>query len=76
LLALREVQRGGSAERIFNRALRRAVEGAQRRFAPKSVERAIAELAVIDRVVKGVAVGDGWSAFLALGLKLADGSKG
>ena len=76
LLALQAVQRGGAAERVFNRALRRAVEGAQRRFAPKSVERAIAELAVIDRVIKGVEVGDGWASFLALGLKLADGSKG
>jgi len=76
LLALRELQRGGSAERVFNRQLRRAVESAPRRFAPKRVDKAIAELAAIDRAIKGVAVGDAWPAFLALGLKLTDGSKG
>jgi len=76
LLALQELQRGGSAERVFNRPLRRAVESAPRRFAPKRVDKAIAELAAIDRAIKGVGVGDAWPAFLALGLKLADGSKG
>jgi len=76
LLALQDVQRGAPAERVFNRTLRRAVEGAQRRFAPKLVERAIAELAAIDRAIKGVGVGDGWPSFVALGLKLVDGSKG
>ena len=49
---------------------------AQRRFAPRLVDQAIAELAAIDRAIKGVGLGEPWPAFLALGLKLADGSKG
>lgn len=73
LFALQE----GSAERIFNRNLRRAVEGAMRRFAPKRVDEAIAQAAAIDRDVKGVGKGDDpWESFIRLGLKLADGSKG
>src|SRR2546428_1283937 len=72
LFALQE----GSAERIFNRTLRRSVEGALRRFAPKRIDEAIAEAAAIDRVIKGVGQGDAWQAFIRLGLKLADGSKG
>ena len=73
LFALQE----GSAERIFNRDLRRAVEGSMRRFAPKRVDEAIAQAAAIDRNVKGVGKGDDpWEAFIRLGLKLADGSKG
>ena len=77
LFALQE----GSAERIFNRTLRRAVEGAMRRFAPKRIDEAIALAAAIDRNVKGVGKGDDpWESFLRLGLTLAiksaDGSKG
>jgi len=77
LFALQE----GSAERIFNRNLRRAVEGAMRRFPPKRVDAAIAQAAAIDRDVKGVGKGDDpWESFIRLGLNLglksADGSKG
>ena len=73
LFALQE----GSAERIFNRDLRRAVEGALRRFPPKKIDAAIAQCAAIDRDVKGVGKGDDpWETFIRLGLKLADGSKG
>jgi DNA polymerase-3 subunit delta len=73
LFALQE----GSAERIFNRNLRRAVEGAMRRFPPKKIDEAIARCAAIDRDVKGVGKGDDpWESFIRLGLKLADGSKG
>ena len=73
LFALQE----GSAERIFNRNLRRAVEGALRRFAPKRIDAAIAQAAAIDRAVKGVGKSDDpWEAFIRLGLNLADGSKG
>ncbi|HEY3078019.1 MAG TPA: DNA polymerase III subunit delta [Burkholderiales bacterium] len=72
LFALQE----GSAERIFNRSLRRAVESALRRFAPKRINEAISEAAAIDRAIKGVGEGDAWQAFIRLGLKLADGSKG
>jgi DNA polymerase-3 subunit delta len=72
LFALHE----GSAERIFNRNLRRAVEGAARRFAPKKVARAIAEAAALDRTIKGVGEGDTWMGFVRLGLNLVDGAKG
>jgi DNA polymerase-3 subunit delta len=72
LFALQE----GSAERIFNRTLRRAVEAAARRFPPKRLDAAIAQAAAIDRAIKGVGEGDAWQAFIRLGLKLADGSKG
>jgi DNA polymerase-3 subunit delta len=72
LFALQE----GSAERIFNRSLKRAVESAVRRFSKKRIDEAIAEAAAIDRVIKGVGTGDAWQAFIRLGLKLADGSKG
>ena len=73
LFALQE----GSAERVFNRNLRRAVESAMRRFPPKRIDEAIAQAAAIDRSVKGVGKGDDpWEAFILLGLKLANGSKG
>ena len=73
LFALQE----GDTNRIFNRDLRRAVEGAQRRFAPRKVDRAIAEAAGIDRAIKGVGEGDEpWQAFVRLGLNLLDGTKG
>lgn len=73
LFALHE----GSAERIFNRNLKRAVEGALRRFSPRKVERAIADAAALDRSIKGVGQGDEpWQAFVRLGLNLLDGTKG
>jgi DNA polymerase III subunit delta len=77
LFALQE----GNAERIFNRNLRRAVESAMRRFAPKRIDDAIAQAAALDRTIKGVGKGDDpWELFLRLGLTLAiksaDGSKG
>ena len=71
LFALQE----GNAERIFNRALRRAVEGAARRFSPRRIARAIAAAAAIDRAIKGVAAGEPWEAFLRLGLNFAGGAK-
>jgi DNA polymerase-3 subunit delta len=72
LFALQE----GSADRVFNRTLKRAVESALRRFTPKKISAAISEAAAIDRAIKGVGKGDPWEAFIRLGLKLADGSKG
>ncbi|HUQ74732.1 MAG TPA: DNA polymerase III subunit delta [Burkholderiales bacterium] len=72
LFALQE----GSADRIFNRTLRRAVEGAGRRFPPRKVEQAIADAAALDRTIKGVGIGEPWEAFLRLGLNLIGGSKG
>jgi len=72
LFALQE----SNPERIFNRTLRRAVEGALRRFSAKRIDEAIAEAAALDRAIKGVGSGDPWQAFVRLGLKLANGSKG
>src|SRR5438552_7826037 len=61
LFALQE----GNAERIFNRTLKRAVEGALRRFPPKRVDEAIAQAAAIDRNVKGVGKDDNpWESFI------------
>jgi DNA polymerase-3 subunit delta len=75
LFALQDVQQGGSAERIFNRTLRRAVETAARRVPPRQVDRSIAQAAAIDRAIKGVGAGEPWEGFLRLGLNLAGGSK-
>jgi len=72
LFALQE----SNAERIFNRSLRRAVEAALGRVSRKRIDEAISDAAAIDRAIKGVGEGDAWQAFIRLGLKLADGSKG
>src|SRR5919204_4344675 len=69
LFALQE----GTPERIFNRTLRRAVEGAAQRFSPRRIARAIAAAAAIDRAIKGVAAAEPWEAFLRLGLNFAGG---
>jgi len=66
----------GSAERIFNRNLKRAVEAGMRRFPPKKVARAVAEAAALDRTIKGVGEGEPWLGFIRLGLNLVDGAKG
>jgi len=66
----------GSADRIFNRDLKRAVEGAVRRFSRRKVDRAIAEAAALDRTIKGVGEGEPWMGFIRLGLNLVDGAKG
>ena len=71
LFALQE----GNAERIFNRTLRRAVEGAAQRFPPRRIARAIAAAAAIDRAIKGVSAAEPWEAFLRLGLNFAGGAK-
>lgn len=75
LFALQELQQSGSADRLFNRNLKRAVEGAARRFTPKRVDQALAQAAAIDRAIKGVGEGDAWEAFIRLGLNLCSGSK-
>ena len=66
----------GSADRIFNRDLKRAVEGAVRRFSRRKVDQAIAEAAALDRTIKGVGEGEPWMGFIRLGLNLVDGAKG
>lgn len=69
------VERLFGEHRLFNKPLQRAVQAAARRHARASLEAALAQAALIDRVIKGVARGDAWDQFTALGLRLAGGSK-
>ena len=59
-----------NGERVFNRRVQAAVEGAARRYAPAQVERALSHAAAIDRAAKGVGPGEPWQEFLKLGLLL------
>ena len=71
LFALRD----GHPERIFNRALRQAVEGAAQRFSARRIERSLVEAAGIDRAIKGIDRLEPWEAFMRLGLNLSGGAK-
>ena len=81
LFVLRGIDEGKPAERLFgeqrlfNKPLQRAVQAAARRYTRATLDAALAQAALIDRVAKGVAKGDPWDQFVALGLKLAGGSK-
>jgi DNA polymerase-3 subunit delta len=81
LFVLRGIAEGESAERLFgeqrlyHKPLQRAVQGAARRHSRAALDAALAQAALIDRVAKGVARGDPWDQFTALGLRLASGSK-
>jgi DNA polymerase-3 subunit delta len=81
LFVLRGVAEGKSAERLFgeqrlfNKPLQRAVQAAGRRYSRAALQAALSQAAFIDRVAKGVARGDPWDQFTALGLKLNGGSK-
>jgi DNA polymerase-3 subunit delta len=81
VLVLRDAARGKPAERlfgehrVFNKPLQRALLGAAGRHARAALDAAVAQAARIDRVIKGVARGDAWDEFTALGLILAGGSK-
>ena len=81
LFVLRGIAEGKPAERLFgeqrlfNKPLQRAVQAAVRRYTRATLDAALAQAALIDRVAKGVAKGDAWDQFAALGLKLASGSK-
>src|SRR5881396_1804797 len=61
--------------RLFNKPLQRAVQAAARRYPAPLLASAIAQAAAIDRAIKGVGSGAPWEEFIALGLKLAHGSK-
>ncbi|OAI51751.1 hypothetical protein AYO46_07370 [Betaproteobacteria bacterium SCGC AG-212-J23] len=61
--------------RVYGRPLQAALRSALARFRPRAVEEAIADAAAIDRAIKGVRMRDPWEEFIALGLKLAGGSK-
>jgi len=81
LFVLRGMAEGKSAERLFgeqrlyNKPLQRAVLAAARRHPRAALDAALSQAAFVDRVVKGVARGNPWDQFTALGLKLAGGSK-
>ena len=62
--------------RVYGRPLQSALRGALARYRPAAVDAALAAAAAIDRAIKGVRVRDPWEEFIALGLKLAGGSKG
>jgi DNA polymerase-3 subunit delta len=62
--------------RVYGRPLQSALRGAVARFTPAAIDAAVAAAAAIDRAIKGVRVRDPWEEFIALGLKLAGGSKG
>lgn len=82
LFVLQSALRSGSLEaafsehRLFNKAMQRAVQSAAKRYTRDEIDEAIAHAAAIDRTIKGVGTGDAWQSFIALGLKLARGSKG
>ncbi|HZN87117.1 MAG TPA: DNA polymerase III subunit delta [Burkholderiales bacterium] len=69
------VERLFGEHRLFNKPLQRAVQAAARRHARAALESALAQAALIDRVIKGVARGDPWDQFTALGVRLALGPK-
>ena len=81
LFVLQGLASGAAAEslfmqhRLFNKPLQRAVQSAARRYAVEALDGALAQAAAIDRSIKGVGRGDAWEGFIALGLKLAGGSK-
>jgi DNA polymerase-3 subunit delta len=51
------------------------VLAAARRYSRAALDAALSQAAFVDRVIKGVARGNPWDQFTALGLKLAGGSK-
>jgi DNA polymerase-3 subunit delta len=62
--------------RVYGRALQSALRGALGRYPAAAIDAAIRDVAAIDRAIKGIRVRDPWEEFIALGLKLAGGSKG
>ncbi|HZE60603.1 MAG TPA: DNA polymerase III subunit delta, partial [Burkholderiales bacterium] len=81
LFVLHGLARGERADplfvqhRLFNKPLQRAVQAAAPRYPAPLLASAIAHAAAIDRAIKGVGSGAPWEEFIALGLKLAHGSK-
>jgi len=80
LFALKALEEGMPADaafkmlRLYDKPLQRVIQIAKK---PKgrALEEAIDELADIDRCIKGVGDREPWEGFMALGLKLASGSK-
>jgi DNA polymerase III subunit delta len=83
LYALARIQAGASAGRSVDELLRenrvwgprqRPMKAAAARVSPRTVERALAHAARIDRAIKGVGPGEPWDEFLKLGLGLGQPS--
>ena len=84
LRAIVRIQEGLAAGRPLEQLLREnrvwgprqaPVRAAARRHARAALERALAHAAKIDRVIKGVALGDAWDEFLRLGLEFLHGTE-
>ncbi len=84
LRALARVQSGTAEGRPLEALLREnrvwgprqaLAKSAMRRLPAAAIERALAQAALIDRAIKGVARLEAWDEFLKLGLKLAHGSE-
>jgi DNA polymerase-3 subunit delta len=81
LFALSGIAQGKPAERAFgeqrlyHKPLQRAVQAAAQRHRPAALQAALAQAALADRAIKGVARGDPWDQFAALGLILSGGSR-
>ncbi|MGH8687580.1 MAG: DNA polymerase III subunit delta [Burkholderiales bacterium] len=71
----RPAERLFGEHRVFNKPLQRAILAAQRRHPRATLDAALDAAALADRVIKGVARGDAWDQFAALGLHLAGGSE-
>jgi len=71
----RPAERLFGEHRVFNKPLQRAILASLRRHPRAALDAALAAAALADRVIKGVARGDPWDQFAALGLNLAGGSE-
>ena len=71
----RPAERLFGEHRVFNKPLQRAILAAARRHPRAALDAALDAAALADRVIKGVARGDPWDQFAALGLNLAGGSE-
>jgi len=85
LRAIVRIQEGLAAGRPLEQLLREnrvwgprqaPVRAAVKRHCRAALERALARAARIDRVIKGVALGDAWDEFLRLGLEFLHGTEG
>lgn len=85
LRAILRIQQGLAEGRQMEQLLREnrvwgarqgPMRAAVKRHARERLERALAQAARIDRVIKGVARGDAWDEFLRLGLEFLHGTEG
>ncbi|HZQ73123.1 MAG TPA: DNA polymerase III subunit delta [Burkholderiales bacterium] len=80
LFVLRGARRGApfdalfSQHRLFDKGLQRAAQAAAKRYSGAALAAALAQAALVDRAIKGVAPGEPWEELLKLGLNLAGGA--